>query len=99
MQYKGLYENVKEYYERDPLPQQGRGAVRVPEWTFPGNLRVERLLRTAERAVDVADKVVTHLPKSKRMRDLVDARRPRQGAAWTSCAGTRTCTARTPRPR
>ena len=52
-------------------PQQGRGAVRVPEWTFPGNLRVERLLRTAERAVDVADKVVTHLPKSKRMRDLV----------------------------
>jgi len=71
LQYKGLYENVKEYYERDPLPQQGRGAVKVPEWTFPGNLRVERLLRTAERAVDVADKVVTHLPKSKRMRDLV----------------------------
>ena len=71
LQYKGLYENVKEYFERDPLPQQGRGAVKVPEWTFPGNLRVERLLRTAERAVDVADKVVTHLPKSKRMRDLV----------------------------
>ena len=71
LQYKGLYEWVKEYYERDPLPQQGRGAVRVPEWTFPGHLRVERLLRTAERAVDVADKVVTHLPKSTRMRDLV----------------------------
>ena len=69
--YQGLYEWVKEYYERDPLPQQGRGAVRVPEWTFPGHLRVERLLRTAERAVDVADKVVTHLPKSTRMRDLV----------------------------
>jgi HAD superfamily hydrolase (TIGR01490 family) len=71
LQYKGLYENVKEYFERDPLPQQGRGAVKVPEWTFPGNLRVERLLRTAERAVDVADRVVTHLPKSKKMRDLV----------------------------
>jgi alcohol-forming fatty acyl-CoA reductase len=71
LQYKGLYEWVKEYYERDPLPLQGRGAVRVPEWTFPGHLRVERLLRTAERAVDVADKVVTHLPKSRRMRDLV----------------------------
>ena len=71
LQYKGLYEWVKEYYERDPLPQQGRGTVRVPEWTFPGHLRVERLLRTAERAVDVADKVVTHLPKSTRMRDLV----------------------------
>jgi alcohol-forming fatty acyl-CoA reductase len=71
LQYKGLYEWVKVYFERDPLPLQGRGTVRVPEWTFPGNLRVERLLRTAERAVDVADKVVTHLPKSKRMRDLV----------------------------
>ena len=62
---------MKEYFEHDPLPQQGRGSVKVPEWTFPGNLRVERLLRTPERAVDVADKVVTHLPKSKRMRDLV----------------------------
>ena len=71
LQYKGLYENVREYYERDPLPQQGRGSVRVPEWTFPGNLRVERLISTAERAVDLADKVVTHLPKSKKMRDLV----------------------------
>ncbi len=71
LQYKGLYENVREYYERDPLPQQGRGSVRVPEWTFPGNLRVERLIATAERAVDLADKVVTHLPKSKTMRDLV----------------------------
>jgi len=71
LQYKGLYEYVKEYFERDPLPEQGRGTVKVPEWTFPGNLRVERLLRTAERAVELADKVVTHLPKSRRMRDLV----------------------------
>ncbi|HZD18614.1 MAG TPA: HAD-IB family hydrolase, partial [Actinomycetota bacterium] len=71
LQYKGLYEHVKEYFERDPLPQQGRGEVKVPEWSFPGHLRVERLLKTAERAVDWADKVVTHLPKSKKMRDLV----------------------------
>ncbi len=71
LQYKGLYEYVKEYYERDPLPQHGRGDVKVPEWSFPGHLRVERLLKTAERAVEVADKVVTHLPKSKKMRDLV----------------------------
>jgi HAD superfamily hydrolase (TIGR01490 family) len=71
LQYKGLYAYVKEYFETDPLPQQGRGAVKVPEWDFPGHLRIERLLRTAERAVDVADQIVTHLPKSKKMRDLV----------------------------
>jgi HAD superfamily hydrolase (TIGR01490 family) len=71
LQYRGLYELVKEYYERDPLPQHGRGDVRVPEWSFPGRLRVERLLRTAERAVDAADSIVSHLPKSKKMRDLV----------------------------
>jgi HAD superfamily hydrolase (TIGR01490 family) len=71
LQYKGLYEYVKEYFEADPLPQRGRGAVKVPAWDFPGRLRIERLLRTAERAVDVADTVVSHLPKSKKMRDLV----------------------------
>jgi HAD superfamily hydrolase (TIGR01490 family) len=71
LQYRGLYELVKEYFERDPLPQSGRGDIKVPEWSFPGHLRVERLLKTAERAVDIADKVVTHLPKSKKMRDLV----------------------------
>jgi fatty acyl-CoA reductase len=71
LQYRGLYELVKEYYERDPLPQAGRGDIKVPEWSFPGHLRVERLIKTAERAVDLADKVVTHLPKSKKMRDLV----------------------------
>ena len=71
LQYKGLYENVKEYFEAHPLPAAGRGAVRVPEWNFPGNLRVERLLKAAERAVETADRVVSHLPKSKAMRDLV----------------------------
>jgi fatty acyl-CoA reductase len=71
LQYKGLYDYVRAYYEKHPLPEQGRGEVKVPEWTFPGNLKTERLLKTAERAVDLADMVVTHLPKSRRMRDLV----------------------------
>jgi alcohol-forming fatty acyl-CoA reductase len=71
MQYRELYEWVREYFEQHPLPERGRGAVKVPEWNFPGNLRVERRLRTGERLVDLADKVVTHLPKSKKMRELV----------------------------
>ncbi len=43
----------------------------MPEWDFPGNLTVERMLRRAERLTDIAEQVVTHLPKSKAMRDAV----------------------------
>ena len=71
LQYRELYEHVKEYFERHPLPERDRGEVRVPEWRFPGHLTVERMLRTGERLVELAEKVVTHLPKSKAMRDLV----------------------------
>ena len=66
-----LYELVREYFEAHPLPERGRGEHKVPEWTFPGNVTVERLLRRAERVTDLAEHVVTHLPKSKAMRDAV----------------------------
>ena len=66
-----LYEWVREYFEEHPLPERGRGDHKVPEWRFPGNLKVERMLRRAERLTDVAERVVTHLPKSASMRDAV----------------------------
>jgi fatty acyl-CoA reductase len=66
-----LYHDVREYFEEHPLPERGRGEHKVPEWKFPGNVTVERMLRRAERLTDVAEQVVTHLPKSKTMRDAV----------------------------
>jgi fatty acyl-CoA reductase len=66
-----LYELVREYFEAHPLPERGRGEHKVPEWSFPGNVTVEKLLHRAERLTDVAEQVVTHLPKSKAMRDAV----------------------------
>jgi fatty acyl-CoA reductase len=66
-----LYEWEREYFERHPLPERGRGEHKVPEWKFPGTLKVERMLRRAERLTDVAEKVVTHLPRSAAMRDAV----------------------------
>jgi alcohol-forming fatty acyl-CoA reductase len=66
-----LYEWVRGYFEEHPLPERGRGEHKVPEWDFPGRLKVERLLRRAERLTDVAEQVVTHLPKSKAMRNAV----------------------------
>ena len=66
-----LYEYVREYFEAHPLPERGRGEHKVPEWKFPGTAAVETMLRRAERLTDLAEKVVTHLPKSERMRDAV----------------------------
>ena len=66
-----LYEWVREYFEEHPLPERGRGEHKVPEWNFPGNMKVERMLKRAEKFTDVAEKVVTHMPKSKTMRDAV----------------------------
>ncbi|MGQ0669137.1 MAG: HAD-IB family hydrolase [Actinomycetota bacterium] len=72
LQYHGLYEWVREYYQEHPLPgRRGTGEVRVPEWGFPGNLRVERMLKTGERLVEAADWVARHFPKSNAMRELV----------------------------
>jgi fatty acyl-CoA reductase len=71
LQYHELYRYVRAYFEGHPLPERGRGEHKVPEWSFPGNLSVERMIKRAERLTEVAEQVVTHLPKSKRMRDLV----------------------------
>src|SRR5439155_20969394 len=71
LSYRGLYDNVKEYFERHPLPERGRGEVRVPEWRFPGRRRVERTLRAGEKLLDAADRAVSRLPRSKRVREMV----------------------------
>lgn len=65
-----LYELVREYFQANPLPERGRGEVRVPEWRFPGKRRVEQRLRTGERLLEAADRVVGHLPRSTRVRQL-----------------------------
>ena len=67
-----LYEWIRGYFEEHPLPERGRGEHKVPDWDFPGRLKVERVLRRAERLTDLAEQVVTHLPKSKGMRDAVN---------------------------
>ena len=69
--YVQLYENVRAYFERHPLPQRARGEIRVPEWRFPGRRRVERRLRAGEKLLDAADRLVSRLPRSNRVRDMV----------------------------
>ena len=52
-------------------PSAAAASTRCRRGTFPGNLKVERMLRRAEKLTDLAEQVVTHLPKSKAMRDAV----------------------------
>jgi alcohol-forming fatty acyl-CoA reductase len=67
-----LYEHVRDYFTHDPLPEPDSGeAVGVPRWDFPGRTKVEKRLRTGERAVDVADRLLERLPRSDRTRDLL----------------------------
>ena len=71
LQYHELYRYVRAYFEAHPLPERGRGEHKVPEWSFPGSLSVERMIDRADKLTEVAEKIVTHMPKSKRLRDLV----------------------------
>lgn len=66
-----LYEIVRAYFQRYPLPERDRGEIKVPEWQFPGRVRVERMLRVGERVVDVADNAVSKLPRSERVREWI----------------------------
>jgi alcohol-forming fatty acyl-CoA reductase len=72
LHYRRIYELTREYFERDPLPNRGRGAFRPPAWRFPGRLRVERRLRSGERLVEAADRVVSRLPRSPSLRKVVE---------------------------
>ena len=66
--FRRLYELVRAYFTEHPLEQRDRGAVRVPQWEWPGADRVEQLLRLGEKAHKTADRLVTHLPRSARTR-------------------------------
>jgi len=63
-----LHRIVRDYFRRHPLEARDRGTFAVPPWHFPGTERVERRLRTGERAVDVADRVLGALPRGSRVR-------------------------------
>jgi alcohol-forming fatty acyl-CoA reductase len=71
LSYRRLYELVREYYMAHPLPERGRGTLRVPVWRFPGQRLVEKKLRAGEKILDAADRVVTKLPRSDRVRKMV----------------------------
>lgn len=63
-----LYRIVRDYFRRHPLEARDRGTFEVPQWRFPGADRLERRLRTGERMVDLADRVLGTLPRGTAVR-------------------------------
>lgn len=69
LHFRDMYDTVRTYFEAHPMPDGGRGEIKVPTWNFPGSRQVERLLRTGERATGAAEQALLRLPASERTRD------------------------------
>jgi HAD superfamily hydrolase (TIGR01490 family) len=68
--FRRLHQSVHTYFDEHPFEVDDRGAVRLPDWRFPGAQSVERLLSSSEKAHKVADYVIGRAPRSERTRDL-----------------------------
>jgi HAD superfamily hydrolase (TIGR01490 family) len=73
LSFRGLYENVREYFRRHPMPAGDRGHVRVPSWRFPGGQQVEFMLRSAERATSAAERTLLRMPGTQRTQEWMTA--------------------------
>lgn len=65
--YHEIFEAVRTYFTAHPM-QQGDGPVIVPDWTFPGGMRVDRRLAQQQRLVTAAQSALGVLPTTDRTR-------------------------------
>ena len=93
-----LYELITDYFDRHPFDMDERGAVRLPNWRFPGADKVERLLVQGERAHRVADRALGPGARAATGSASWPATWTGRSGGSTSCAATSISTARTPRP-
>ncbi len=68
--FRDLERNVSDYFSRHPFDMDAKGAVRLPEWQYPGAARVERSLVRAEQAHRLAEKALSFAPRSDRIRSI-----------------------------
>jgi HAD superfamily hydrolase (TIGR01490 family) len=77
--FRAMYDHVREYFTNEPMPDGGRGQIKVPTWNFPGSRQVERTLRTGERALAAAQRALLAVPASARTRGWQTAVQREQG--------------------
>ncbi len=62
LRFSDLFDHVRTYFTRHPLPKRGRGSHAVPVWDFAGETRLDRRLHFAERTQQLAVRAVDALP-------------------------------------
>ncbi|WP_371733932.1 SDR family oxidoreductase [Subtercola sp. PAMC28395] len=75
---RDIYENVLTYFRANPIPDDQRGHIRAPLWSFPGAKAIARALRFGERTNSYARKTLLRLPSSSVTRDWMRSVSSRQ---------------------
>jgi fatty acyl-CoA reductase len=60
-----MYENVHEFFTKNPLSDRRGKPIEVPVWKFPGPDKVERGINRLERRVRAGERALRILPKTK----------------------------------
>lgn len=66
--FRGMYELIREYFERHPFDPGESGPTPLPTWSFPGATTVERRLALGERLHGTAERALSYAPRSERVR-------------------------------
>jgi alcohol-forming fatty acyl-CoA reductase len=60
-----MYENVHQFFVKNPLTDRKGNPIAAPEWKFPGPDKVERGINRLERRVKAGERALRILPKTK----------------------------------
>jgi fatty acyl-CoA reductase len=70
LRFRDLYDQVREYFLKNPLRDSGGRPILIPEWSFPGRRAVERRLKAELAGLKVAGKVAARLPEGHMVADV-----------------------------
>ena len=70
LRFRELYDQVREYFLKNPLRDSGGRPIPIPEWSFPGRRAVERRLKAGLAGLKVAGKVAACLPEGHMVADV-----------------------------
>jgi fatty acyl-CoA reductase len=72
LRFRGLFENVRDYFRANPLHDAAGAPIPVSDWEFPTSHREGRRLALLERALGTALSIVESGPATRRTRDVAE---------------------------